>query len=137
MAIGGIVELVFGVKAEKAELEQIAKPLTAEDAEGEEPARKPERPAAATGRYRLGPGSAHSSPGMAVSSPVAAVELSREIERIEQVLEEKGPLERRELARQVGARFWGPGRFTAALREAVQSGRAKRLDRSHFGPSSA
>ncbi len=33
MAIGGVVELLFGVKAEQQTLEDIAKPLTAEDAE--------------------------------------------------------------------------------------------------------
>jgi hypothetical protein len=35
----------------------------------------------------------------------------------------------------VGARFWGPGRFPAALREAVLSGRARRVDRNHFAPA--
>ncbi len=34
MALGGIAELFFGVKAEQAELEDIAKPLTAEEARG-------------------------------------------------------------------------------------------------------
>ncbi|MGD9734602.1 MAG: MFS transporter [Solirubrobacterales bacterium] len=33
MALGGIAELLFGVKAEQAELEDIAQPLTAEEAE--------------------------------------------------------------------------------------------------------
>ena len=71
---------------------------------------------------------------MAVSAPAGRQELAREIDRIEQVLEEKGPPDRRELARLVGARFWGPGRFSAALREAVEPGRARRLDRHRFGP---
>jgi MFS family permease len=35
MALGGVVELMFGVKAEQQALEGIAKPLSAEDAEGE------------------------------------------------------------------------------------------------------
>ncbi len=35
MALGGIIELLFGVKAEQKELEGIAKPLSAEDAEAE------------------------------------------------------------------------------------------------------
>ena len=112
MAIGGIVELFLGVKAEGAELEKIAKPLTAQ-------------------------GRTSSSPGMAVSAPVPPQELTREIARIEQALEENGATERRELARLVGARFWGPGRFAAALHEAVRSGRARRLDRHRFGPASA
>ena len=42
MAIGGIVELFLGIRAEQESLEDIAKPLTAEDAEGEgEPDRRP------------------------------------------------------------------------------------------------
>jgi MFS family permease len=36
MIIGGVVEVIFGVKAERQPLEDLAKPLTAEDAEGEE-----------------------------------------------------------------------------------------------------
>ncbi len=86
-------------------------------------------------RYRLGPGRGGSSPGMAVSAPITEQELSREVARIERALADHGPTERRELARLVGARFWGPGRFPAALREAVLSGRAQRLDRTRFGPA--
>jgi hypothetical protein len=71
---------------------------------------------------------------MAVSAPITEQELSREIARIESALSERGRTERRELARAVGARYWGPGRFSAALREAVQSGRVRRLDRTHYGP---
>ena len=38
MIIGGVVEVIFGVKAEGQPLEDLAKPLTAEDAAGEESA---------------------------------------------------------------------------------------------------
>jgi hypothetical protein len=114
----------------------IAKPLTAQDADldagpGELAA---ERPGPAR-RYRLGPGRGGSSPGMAVSAPIAELEFSREVQRIELALGEHGTVERRELAQLVGARFWGPGRFPAALREAVLSGHARRIDRTHFGPA--
>jgi MFS family permease len=154
MAIGGLFEILFGVKAEKAELEDIAKPLTAQDVDSdrrpdEEVAERPEparrsRDLAAEGsaarreqarRYRFGPGRSGSSPGMPVSAPITEQEFSRELARIEQALAEHGPMDRRELARVVGARFWGPGRFPAALREAVLSGRAKRIDRTRFGPA--
>jgi hypothetical protein len=74
---------------------------------------------------------------MPVSAPVTEVEFAREIDRIARTLEENGPMERNELARAVGARFWGPGRFGAALREAVVTGRARRLDRRRFGPETA
>ena len=123
MAIGGIFELLFGVKAEQQELEGIAKPLSAEDAEEPE-SRRP--------RLR-----AHSSPGMAVSAPIAAVGLEREIAAIETALAGRGePTDRRELAALVGARFWGPGRYPAALHAAVASGRARRVSRNRFAPSS-
>ena len=40
--LGGVVEVIFGVKAERQPLEDLAKPLTAEDAAGEEtPAASP------------------------------------------------------------------------------------------------
>ncbi len=154
MALGGVAEIFFGVKAEKAELEDIAKPLTAQDVDhdkrpDEEVAASPDpsrrsrdlgaedsaaRRAQAR-RYRLGPGRGGSSPGMPVSAPITELEFTREVQRIEQALAENGATERRELARLVGARFWGPGRFPAALREAVLSGRARRIDRTHFGPA--
>ena len=136
MALGGIAELIFGVKAEGQSLEDIAEPLTAQLGEGEAAAgderseaghQKP-RPR----RRRPGPGTAHTSPGMWVSQTVPSGDLSREVDAIERALAERGPTERRELARAVGARFWGPGRFGAALGEAVESGRAKRASRSRY-----
>jgi MFS family permease len=112
MAIGGIVELLFGVKAEQQELEGIAKPLSAEDA---------------------APRRVHSSPGMPASSPIAAVGLEREVAAIEAALADRGgPTDRRELAVLVGARFWGPGRYPAALRAAVAVGVARRVSRGRF-----
>ncbi len=79
MALGGVVELLFGVKAEQQELEGIAKPLSAEEAEGEgegeEPEREPRRPLPQ-------PAWGRGSPGMAVSQPIPAVGLEREVEAI-------------------------------------------------------
>jgi MFS family permease len=153
MAIGGIVELLFGVKAEQAALEDIATPLTAQDAEADGARDRDEATAApspgerdlaarAAGRqrerrrrYRLGPGRTGWSPGMPVSAPTAEDEFQREVSAIEQALTERGPTERRELARLVGARLWGPGRFSAALHKAVESGRARRVSRNRFGPA--
>ncbi len=152
MAVGGIVELFFGVKAEQAALEDIATPLTAEDAEpdgerDEAAAPSAQRRARDLGaeavereherrrRFRPGPGRIGWSPGMVVSAPIEAVEFEREVASIERALAESGPTERRELARLVGARFWGPGRFAAALHEAVESGHARRVARNRFGPA--
>jgi len=70
---------------------------------------------------------------MWVSQSVPAADLRREVDAIERVLASRdGPTDRRELAREVGARFWGPGRFGAALREAEESGRAKRAGRNRY-----
>ncbi len=170
MALGGIAELFLGVKAEQTQLEDIAKPLTAEEAEeGQMPGEdgKPqesdeqrhareqqearerrwrersERRSALerTGRrrYRPGPGSGDTfySPGMLGTSlrsrQASPSLLDREIDAIAHVLEEEdGPLRREEIARRVGARRWGPGRFGNALAEASAEGLVRRLSRNTF-----
>jgi Major Facilitator Superfamily len=91
-------------------------------------------------RFRPGPGSGHSfySPGMlgtfASSRDIEREQedLDREVDAIGRALEESGPLGRSELARLVGARFWGPGRFSAALRQALDDGRARAISRRSY-----
>ena len=187
MAIGGIAELLFGVKAEKAELEDIAQPLTAEEAEegggeegeGEEEgvaghearaaeaeqialaaeqrqraderrrrteererriaervARRSREGRTGLRRFRPGPGSAMAGRGMNLTTTGAGEEqaLDREIDAISRALDEHGETRREELARMVGARYWGPGRFPAAVREAVAEGRARRVSRATLAP---
>jgi MFS family permease len=136
MAIGGIVELFFGVKAEQVPLENIAKPLTAEEAEEEE---TPEREREGRRRYRPGPGMAYPyySPGLlgtSVRRPTALRELQHEVEAIGRAVDEGGPISRDELARVVGGRRWGPGRFRRALGEAVATGRIRRSGHGRFEP---
>jgi MFS family permease len=123
MAIGGIAELLFGVAAEQKQLEDVAEPLTA--VEG-----KPRR----RQRFRPGPGPLTSARAMSVTGPAPQVPLDKEVEIISSALEEHGSADRRELRRRVGARYWGPGRFQAALRQAVASGAAKRLPRGQYAP---
>ena len=143
MAVGGIAELFFGVKAEQKPLEEIAEPLTAVDGEEAEkaPERERERPprARVRGRYRPGPARYRGSPGMPVSQPFPledpAANLRTEVEIIERALNDRGGANRRELRVRVGARRWGPGRFNAALREAVVEGRAKRLRGGEYVPA--
>ncbi len=53
---------------------------------------------------------------------------------IERALAEHGELGRQDLARRIGARYWGPGRFRNALREAVAEGAATRVGRDRYGP---
>ncbi|WP_199430531.1 MFS transporter [Qaidamihabitans albus] len=194
MALGGVAEIVFGVRAEKNSLEDIAKPLTAEEAEegapegegGPEETSEPdggtdpeaerrrrveaerraeiaeraaarrradaersrralarvtsraEREREGARRWRPGPGSLPRTwgIGMEPADVVAAEEaLELEIEMIDHALREHGPTRRETLAEMVGARYWGPGRFGAALRAAVQDGRARRLSRRTYGPA--
>jgi MFS family permease len=156
MAIGGIAELLFGVKAEQRQLEDVAEPLTAEgegedkpDGEGsgepgaDEEARQRRHRVAEwdrrqrTGLRRLqpGPGQLASGRGLGVGGPYSPIPLDSEVAIIDQALHEHGSANRRELARRVGARYWGPGRFGAALRQAVVEGRATRLPRGQYAPS--
>ncbi|HEX6951227.1 MAG TPA: MFS transporter [Gaiellaceae bacterium] len=132
MAIGGIAELFFGVRAEQVPLEDIAKPLTAEEAE-----HVPEREREGRRRYRPGPGLEYPyySPGLMGTSlrrPTALVELQNEVEAIGRAVDEGGTISREELYRVVGGRRWGPGRFRRALDEAVSAGRIRRTGRGRF-----
>ncbi|MEA2324102.1 MAG: hypothetical protein QOD81_3952 [Solirubrobacteraceae bacterium] len=159
MALGGVAELLFGVRAEQQSLESIARPLTAEEAETAQPPaaeipdaerarrirqraeRGRNRERAGARRYRPGPGGSFWSPGMVGTAGTASrhramsdVELDREVEALARALGERGETDRAELARMVGARWWGPGRFRRALREAVQENRGTARRHHRFGP---
>jgi hypothetical protein len=56
----------------------------------------------------------------------------REIDAIAAALEAHGPATREALARQVGARRWGPGRFQAALVDALLEARIRRAGRRRY-----
>ncbi|PXY22660.1 MFS transporter [Prauserella muralis] len=134
MALGGLAELVFGVRAEKTSLEDIAKPLTAEEAESGEQGTQDsqdegEAPAPARGR-----GPEPGVPPIRDRSLAAEQALAHEIDAIDRALRAHGPTRRDVLGRMVGARYWGPGQFGRALREAVRTGRARRLSNRVFGP---
>jgi MFS family permease len=163
MALGGITEIFFGVKAEGQKLEDIAEPLTAaaagdgdEPVEDDEPTRLRrerdervrtrsagtlERERAGRRRYRPGPGSgAGYSPGMSMlgttyrSRQDTGTARDTEIDAITRALREGGDMSRQELARRVHARRWGPGRFRGALADALAEGSARRLGRDRVGP---
>ena len=102
-------------------------------------ARRSERERHGLRRFLPGPGSTLYSPGMVgiardVQLTAAELDLDREIEAIARAVNERGPTSRYELANMVGARFWGPGRFRLALREAEADGRVRRLSRDTYGP---
>jgi MFS family permease len=155
MAIGGIAEIFAGVEAEGKSLEDIATPLSAEEADGaeaEDPGQRDVggriqgrvdqrtlRERSGARRYRPGPGAGIYVPAMlgsTISAPAADAErrLDQEIELIGRAIDERGITDRDELAGLVGARYWGPGRYSNALREAAAEGRVRRLSRTTYGP---
>jgi hypothetical protein len=85
-------------------------------------------------RYRPGPGRMPASPVPAVTSLVTEPNLDNEVRSIQRALDEHGATERSELARLVGARYWGPGVFREALREALAERRVRQLSRTTFAP---
>jgi MFS family permease len=91
--------------------------------------RRRQREASGIRRYRPGPGRLGRAPGFTYLPPESEEALDHEISAIERALEDHGPTERAELARMVGARYWGPGVFTEAIREAVADGSVRRLSR--------
>jgi hypothetical protein len=141
MALGGVAELIFGVRAEGRSLEEIAAPLSA--ARGERIRRRADerrtRDTDGLRRFRPGPGHDFGTPGMLGGAgdverdALAEQALDREIEAIEQAAA-TGTVEREELENRVHAREWGPGRFDPALREALREGRVTRLRRGTYGP---
>lgn len=157
MAIGGIAEIFLGVRAEGQQLEDIATPLTAQDAEDgdsggeeEQPAaeeesraaaaerwrRRQQRERAGARRFRPGPGSASFSPFFSQPSQQRPEWVDAEVDRIADVVARHGEgISARELSVEVGARRWGPGRFQAALREAVAEGAIRRLGRGRYAPA--
>jgi hypothetical protein len=54
---------------------------------------------------------------------------AREVEAIVRALREQGPLTPRALRAATESRFWGPGRFRAAVRQARREGRVVRSGR--------
>jgi MFS family permease len=155
MAFGGIVELFLGVRAEQRRLEDIAKPITAEETERGQAGDGAPAPVAAEGeaerrhrarsdrerrglrRYRPGPGTASYSPFFAYPVEQRQEWLDNEVEIVVRALREHGELSRDELARRIGARYWGPGRLRAALREGLSEGSIRRVSRSRYALADA
>jgi hypothetical protein len=69
------------------------------------------------------------------SAAMAEYDLDREIEMLLRALEGAGAIDRDALASRVGSAGWGPGRFQAALREAVDEGRVSREGRDSYSAS--
>jgi MFS family permease len=150
MIAAGLVQAVIGVEAAQKDLEQIAKPLSAEAAEegdGEagtaaaRPRRREleprfERPRRPARGARFGPSESRTSysPVQQSSSHGPDVDLDAEVEAIVNVLREAGPdgLERRVLGDRVNCRQWGPGRFRHALSVAQLRGAIRPAGRGRY-----
>jgi hypothetical protein len=87
-------------------------------------------------RFRPGIGTSGGwSPFLSASTREAEDEaLANEIEIIERALEDNGELPRKALGELTACKYWGPGRFGAALRAAVEQGRIERRGRGRYGP---
>src|SRR3954454_671423 len=104
----GIVQAVLGIEAARKNLEDVATPLSAEEAEGDE------RPA---------PGRPYSySAFQQSSSRVPDEDIDDEVAALAAALRDGGELSRDELGRRVNCRLWGPGRYRRALAAAMQRG---------------
>lgn len=153
MAAGGIVEIIFGVKAERANLEDVAQPLTVDEEDEAGESRSAEKEASkeriaqrqssqrerstrGAQRYRPGPGEMGLyAPWASVSSRSDTSEaFDREIESLANAVSTSGGLGNRALYREVDAQFWGPGRYRAALRQAIAEGRIRRASGGQFIP---
>ena len=123
MIVAGIIQAVIGVEAARKNLEDIAKPLSAEEAEESEPAKpSPGRP------YSY-------SAFQSSSSRVPDEDIDEEVAALAGALAE-GELSRDELGRRVNCRLWGPGRYRHALATAQARGEIRRTGRGRFAAAS-
>jgi MFS family permease len=151
MVASGVVAAFLAVDAEQKQLEDIATPITAAEAEvvggADEQQQQPvgqaadagaqAQPAAApAGAYRgrrFGRGTSRGwSPAASYSSSSIDDELQDEVAAIESALKEHGPLPREALKQRVNSRRWGPGCFAKALSQAQQAGIVTRAGRNRF-----
>jgi hypothetical protein len=144
MIAAGLVEIWLGVNAEQKPLEEIATPLTAEDADQPQPAADGAAPPAAPPQQRrqrrrvepaLTPQASyrHWSPmHPPYTAPLFDTARDLEISEIVATLAGAGPTERGQLARLVHADLWGPGRFSPALHKAVDQGKVHRTGRGLY-----
>jgi MFS family permease len=143
MILAGMVEIWLGVDAEQKPLEEIATPLTAEDADQDQTgstqptaaARRVPRPRHGRIEPAVTPQAAyrHWSPMHApYSVPPFDSAREREINQMVTALTGAGAIERRNLAHLVHAERWGPGRFSPALRAAVAQGKVNHTSRNLY-----
>jgi len=141
MAGAGVVQAIFGIEAAQRELEDVAAPLSAQEAPAEEEGARPQPKAPRRGR-RLGPSRAQASyaPYTAMSSRREGdPDVDREVSEIVTALRAAPDqtLSRADLTRRVRCRTWGPGRFRRALAEALGRGLVRRTGRGRYEATGA
>jgi MFS family permease len=148
MAGAGLVEVFLGVDAEQQSLEDIAAPLSAPDQPREDQPGKDQAGEDRPGGSAAVPISAHAplhlrprrSTGRAAWAPRQQASiypftdpyLEREVETIVDALDRHSPQSPLGLSRSVGARFWGPGRFRAAVQSGLAAGLIRRVGRNRL-----
>ena len=60
--------------------------------------------------------------------------LDRELSLIENALEDKGEMRRRDLGDLLGCKYWRPRRFHNALKACVEQGRFRTVGRGRYAP---
>jgi hypothetical protein len=61
--------------------------------------------------------------------------LRREISLIENLLQERGEMERGDIGDALGCKYWGPMRFRGALKAGVDRGAFRKIGRGRYAPS--
>jgi hypothetical protein len=131
MLAAGLVEVFLGVDAEQKPLEEIAAPLSSVEGTTGSSSAPPEAGRAPVPRQRSGRSIWAPMP-QASRYPAGNAPLAREVDALAAMLEAEGPLTAPDLARRAGARFWGPGRFRAAVRWGLASERICRQGRGRY-----
>ncbi len=142
MLLGGLMHRLFGVEAAKQSLEDVAAPLTVEEAaadeqahgaDGERHGTRGAQPRQAPRRHRpsrafVGVG------GLAATTFQAGVDRSfaDELGQLLHALGDGDARSRAQLRAAVHARRWGPGRFGYVLRTAVSEGLVRRAGRDRY-----
>jgi len=61
--------------------------------------------------------------------------LRREVSLIQNLLNEEGELDRKEIGNRLGCKYWGPLRFRNALKEGVKRGTFRKTGRNQYAPA--
>jgi hypothetical protein len=60
---------------------------------------------------------------------------NREISLIENLLKDKGEMDKDAIGEALGCKYWGPMRFRSALKEGVERGAFRKVGRNRFAPA--